>query len=59
MTISGTSAAASAQNASNGDAVAISVQKKSQDIEKERAAGLLQALPDPMSSLGHNINVKV
>lgn len=55
MNISAVSASAS--TAPSGDAVAISVMKKSQDIEKTTANQLLEALPDPMSPLGQKINV--
>lgn len=54
MDISGTSSAAA--NAST--TVAIEIQKKTQDIQKEMAATLIGALPDPMSSLGQNIDTK-
>jgi len=53
MEISGASSAAASTT------VAIEVQKKTQDLQKETAASLIEALPqvDPASSLGQNINV--
>lgn len=54
MDISGASSAARSVSTS----VAIEVQKKTQEIQKETAATLIEALPDLMSSLGQNINIK-
>lgn len=54
MEISGASSAA----ASASTTVAIEVQKKAQDVQKEAAATLIEALPDPTSPVGQNIDVK-
>jgi len=54
MEISGVSSAA----ASTSTTVAIEIQKKTQDIQKETAATLIGAVPDPMSSLGQNIDTR-
>lgn len=54
MEISG---AVSAPPVASGS-VAIEVQRKTQDIQKETAQSLIEALPDPTSSLGQNIDVK-
>lgn len=46
------------------DAVAISMLKKSMDIEKQTAMQLIEAIPSapatpaPTSNLGHNIDIK-
>jgi len=39
--------------------VAIEVQKKTQDVQAQAAETLINALPDPVSSKGQNIDVKV
>ena len=39
--------------------VSVAVLKKTLDIEKANAAQLLEALPDPESPIGQNINIKV
>lgn len=45
-----------------GDAVAVSVLRKALDAQSSQAAQLIesvaQSMPDPASSLGHNVNVK-
>jgi len=38
--------------------VAIEVQKKSQDVQAQTAATLIEALPDPASPVGQNVDVK-
>jgi len=55
MDISGASSVATNTSTS----VAIEIQKKTQDIQKKIAASLIEALPDPMSSLGQNIDTKI
>ena len=46
----------------NGDAVTVSVMRKALDIQSSQAAQLIesvaQSMPDPSSTLGHNIDVK-
>ena len=39
--------------------VAIEVQKKSQEVQAETAATLIQSVPDPDSALGQQIDVNV
>lgn len=51
MEISGASAATASTT------VAIEVQKKAQIVQAEAAATLIEALPDPTSPKGQNINV--
>jgi hypothetical protein len=46
-----------AQSASPATTVAIEVQKKSQEVQAETAATLIQSVPDPDSSLGQTIDV--
>jgi len=53
MEISGASSSAAASTT-----IAIEVQKKSQEVQKETAATLIEALPDPASPVGQNIDVK-
>ena len=53
MEISGASSAAASTT------VAIEVQKKSQEVQAEATATLIEALPDPSSPKGQNINVSV
>ena len=48
-----------ASQATSGDAVAISVTKKAMDIEKTQAQALIQSLPQPISTKGAYIDVKV
>ena len=45
-------------SASSGGSIAIKVQKENEEIQKQNAQTLIEALPDPDSSLGQNINVK-
>lgn len=52
MEISGTSSAAHINTT-----VAIEVQKKSQALQEQTAATLIESLPDPTSSRGQNIDV--
>lgn len=52
------SAASSAASVSASTSVAIEVQKKSQDVQAQMAETLIEALPDPTSSVGQNIDVK-
>jgi hypothetical protein len=62
MDISGVSIASSqiANTASNSpDAVGNQVLKKALDIQQESAAQLIESVPDPDSSLGHNVDIKV
>jgi len=54
MDISGASSATAAQSTT----VAIEVQKKTQDIQKQTADTLMGSLPDPTSPVGQNIDVK-
>ena len=54
MDISGVSIATASANTP----VAIEVQKKTQDLQKETAAALIEALPDPASPVGQNVDVK-
>jgi len=56
MDVSGTSSVSAATSINTS--VAIEVQKKTQEIQKETVASLIEALPDPMSSLGQNIDTK-
>ena len=63
---SATLASISGTSTRNGDAVAISVLKKAMDIQASSAAQLIAsaqssapASPDPASSLGRHIDVKV
>lgn len=46
-----------AQSASPATTAAIEVQKKSQEVQAETAATLIQSVPDPDSSLGQTIDV--
>ena len=54
MEISGASSAAAAQASTT---VAIEVQKKAQDVQAQTAETLIESVPDPMSSVGQNIDV--
>lgn len=54
--ISTSSIANSAQRV--GDSVTIAMLNKAMDIQVQSAASLLQALPQPVGNLGHNIDVK-
>jgi putative motility protein YjfB-like len=49
---------ASSATASVSTTVAIEVQKKTQDIQKQTADTLIGSLPDPTSAVGQNIDVK-
>lgn len=53
MEVSGASSVA----ASNSTTVAVEVQKKSQEIQKETAETLIKAVPDPSSSKGQNVDI--
>ncbi|MBL1275431.1 MAG: putative motility protein [Ectothiorhodospiraceae bacterium] len=53
MDISG----ASSVSAGQPTTIAIEVQKTAQDVQKQTAETLLEALPDPSSPLGQNLNV--
>ncbi len=60
MDISGVSTSiASTSGAPQGESVAIAVQKKVMDIQEQNATAMIKAIPDPDSSLGHNVDVKV
>lgn len=59
MDVTGVSSAAVSQVGNTGEAVAITMQRKSQDMQRETAQSLIEALPDPMSPLGQNIDIKV
>ncbi len=52
MAVSGTSAAAATSST-----VAIEVQKKTQEIAEQTASALVNSVPDPDSSVGHNVDV--
>ena len=41
-----------------GDSVTITMLKKAMDIQAQSAADLIQALPQPVGNLGHNLDVK-
>ena len=56
--ISSTAATATSKQAT-GTSVATEVFKKSLDLEQQKANDLIASLPDPNSSLGQNINIKV
>lgn len=45
-----------ANNPGNGDQVAVKVLNTAKDIQKQTATQLLDALPDPASNLGRNLN---
>jgi copper chaperone CopZ len=38
--------------------VAVEVQKKTQEIQEQTATTLIEALPDPGSSVGQNIDIR-
>ena len=60
MDISGVSATVTAASSGpSGDAVATSVQKKVMDIQEQTAAAMLEAIPDPYSPKGQNVDIKV
>ena len=59
MSIDAVSSHTPASQAQTGDAVAISVQKKAQEIEKAQAQALIEAIPEPISTKGAYIDVKV
>lgn len=42
-----------------GTTVAIEVQKKTEEIEQQQASELIASVPDPDSSVGQNIDIKV
>ena len=52
MEISGASS-----SAATSTTIANEVQKKSQEVQKEAAATLIEALPDPASPVGQNIDI--
>ena len=47
-----------ASSAGAGGSIAIKVQRENEEIQKQNTQTLIEALPDPTSSLGQNINVK-
>lgn len=53
MEISGASSPAA-----TGGAIAVKVQKQTEDLQQETAQTLLNSVPDPTSTLGQNINVR-
>jgi hypothetical protein len=59
MNVSDAPALTATTNQTQNTTVAIEVQKKTQDIEQQQASQLISSLPDPDSSLGHNIDIKV
>lgn len=52
MEISGASSTA-------GASIAIKVKNETEDLQKENAQKLIESVPDPMSAVGQNVNVKV
>ena len=59
MEISGVSIAASQTANGTQEAVSNAMLKKALDIQQQSAAQLIESVPDPDSSLGHNVDVKV
>lgn len=58
MDVSGVSSSvAAAQQVSTS--ASIEVQKKTEDLQKQVTSTLLEALPDPSSPVGQNVNIKV
>lgn len=59
MDVAGISAAASAGNVDKATNVATEVHKKSLEIQEQAATDLIAGIPDPDSSVGQNIDIKV
>lgn len=54
MEISGSSVAANASAS-----IAAKVKNQTEDLQKENAQKLIESVPDPLSAVGQNVNVKV
>ena len=61
MDVSGVSASAYANpaQAQETTTVANEVHKKALEVEEQTATALIEAIPDPDSSVGQNIDIKV
>ena len=59
MNVSDAPSVAATANQPQTTTIANEVQKKTQEIEQQHASQLINSLPDPDSSLGHNIDIKV